>query len=122
MGAVLPQKNHSGVEIPVAFANKSLNPAQKNYSVTKMECLALVYGVKKFRHYLMGRRFIVETDHYSLQYLQNTRDKPSMMTPMVNGDGQWPCRSMTLLFATGQERKSLTQMGCRDYRLLIAMN
>jgi hypothetical protein len=50
MGAVLSQKDDSGVERPVAFASKSLNPAQKDYSVTKKECLALVDGVKKFRH------------------------------------------------------------------------
>jgi hypothetical protein len=47
-----------------------------NYSVQELECLAIVYSVKKFRHYLLGSPFEIEvmSDHQSLQYLKKGRE------------------------------------------------
>ena len=58
-----------GTVFPISFISKKLSNAEKNYSTTEKECLAIIWAVKKFRNYLHGKEFIIETDHNSLQYL-----------------------------------------------------
>ena len=54
---------------PVAFASKSLSPAQSKYSNVERECLAIVHGINRFHHYVYGRRFTVITDCKALEML-----------------------------------------------------
>lgn len=44
--------------------------AKKNYGATKLECLAMVCAIHKFRHYLVGTTFEIYTDHHFLQWLR----------------------------------------------------
>ena len=55
----------------IAYASRLLSKAEKNYTTTKKEALAMVYAVNKFRHYLLGNKFIFYVDHLALQYLVN---------------------------------------------------
>jgi len=71
LGAVLSQMQ-DGVERPIAYASRSLNNAERIYCTTRKELLAIVYGLKQYRQYLLGRPFIVRTDHSSLQWLRRT--------------------------------------------------
>ena len=74
IGAVLSQLDpETGLEHPIHFASRSLSAAERNYAPTEVECLALVWAVQKFRTYLHGHRFVVHTDHASLQWLNNAR-------------------------------------------------
>jgi hypothetical protein len=65
VGAVLSHAM-DGEERPVAYASRTLNNAERNYSQTEREGLAVVYGVKKFHQYLLGLRFQIYTDHKPL--------------------------------------------------------
>ena len=72
IGAVLLQESN-GVVFPVAYASKKLLPRETRYSVIERECLALVWGIRKFQMYLYGKEFQVETDHYPLIYMQSAK-------------------------------------------------
>ena len=54
----------------ICCALHSLNQAEKAYPAMKLECLAIVWAVAKFRPYLMSMSFEVYTNHYSLQWLK----------------------------------------------------
>ena len=64
LGAILEQGSHV-----VAYASRTLTQSEKQYSTIQKECLAAVYAMKQFRHYLLGRPFQLMTDHTPLQWL-----------------------------------------------------
>lgn len=69
LGAVLVQRDEDGKEQVVAYASRSNNRAESNYSSYEGECLAVVWAVQHFRCYLWGRRFRIVTDHQPLLWL-----------------------------------------------------
>ena len=57
-----------------------LDKAQRNYTTTEKQLLAVVYAFEKFRQYLVGSRVIVRTDHAAIKYLIQKKDeKPRLM-------------------------------------------
>ena len=78
LGAVLSQIA-DGQERVVAFASRTLNPTEVNYSITKREMLAAIYALKQFRQYILGVHFTLRTDHEPLRYLQSLKDPPAQM-------------------------------------------
>ncbi len=78
IGAVLSQVQ-DGKEKPLAYASRKLNLAQQRLCVTYRELLALVYFVRFFKHYLIGRRFIARVDHGSLRWLYNFKDNAGIL-------------------------------------------
>ena len=72
LGAVLAQKGEDGASRPIAHASRTIQPHERNYGVTELEALAIVWSVKHFRHYLYGHRCEVFTDHEALKSLLNT--------------------------------------------------
>ena len=73
VGAVLSQWVE-GRDCPIGYFSRSLNKAQRNYSATDRECLAIVEGVQWFDVYLAGARFVVHCDHRPLSYLQALKE------------------------------------------------
>ena len=69
--AMLAQNRTGKTNQPIAYASRLLSKAEKNYTTTEKEALAMVYAVNKFRHYLLDNRFIFYVDHLALQYLVN---------------------------------------------------
>ena len=68
IGAELIQVQN-GEERTIPYASLSLLPRQRRYCTTRKELLAVVRFCRYFRHYLLGRPFIVRTDHNSLAWL-----------------------------------------------------
>ena len=64
LGAILEQDGQV-----IAYASRTLSMSEVNYSVIQRECLAVVWGTKEFRHYLLGRPFQLWTDHEPLKWL-----------------------------------------------------
>ena len=69
LGAALVQKDTEGGEHPVAYFSRTLSKAERNYSTTERELLAVVAAVDHFKHYIDGSHFTVVTDHSSLKWL-----------------------------------------------------
>jgi len=73
VGAVLSQEQ-DGQEIVLAYASRVMTRTERNYDVTRRELLAVVYGLKTYKQYLLGRQFVIRTDHSALQSLRKTAE------------------------------------------------
>jgi len=69
VGVVLSQRI-DGVERPIAFFSRVMNETQRHYRTTRRELLAVICALQHFRHYLLGTKIILRTDHHSLKWLQ----------------------------------------------------
>lgn len=76
LGAVLSNSD----DRPIAYASKTLNKSEKNYSTIEKELLAIVWAVKHYRPYLFGRKFKILTDHRPLVYLFSLKEPSSRLT------------------------------------------
>ena len=79
VGAVLSQEEEQ--DVPIAYFSQKLLDREKNYSSTvEKECLAVILGIKAFAAYLLGRQFILQTDHRALKWLHQFKEKNSRLT------------------------------------------
>ena len=69
---VVVEQSQNGCDRVIAYASRTLTASEKGYCTTRLEVLGVVYALKKFRHYLLGRRFTIKTDHASLQWIRRT--------------------------------------------------
>ena len=72
LGAVLSQQQSDGRLHPVAFASRSLSAPEKNYSITELETLAVVWAIQHYHAYLYGHEVTVVTDHSAIKAILET--------------------------------------------------
>lgn len=80
IGAVLSQRAVDGEEHPIAYYSRKLLPREERYATVEKECLAIKLGVQAFRVYLLGRKFVVQTDHRSLEWLHRLKENNARLT------------------------------------------
>ena len=82
IGAVLGQRE-KGKPYVVYYARKTLNEAQRNYTTTEKELLAVVYALEKFRAYLVGSDIVIFIDHSALKYLLTKKNAKARLIRWV---------------------------------------
>ena len=80
VGAVLGQRKNKEASV-VYYASKMLNDAQRNYTTTEKEMLAVVFALEKFLPYILGTITTIFTDHFALKHLlSKKRDETAINT------------------------------------------
>ena len=72
LGGVLLQRDGDCWR-PCAFVSRKLTPCEQRYAVIERECLAIYWAVHRLARYLLGRQFVLQTDHRPLQFLLEGR-------------------------------------------------
>ncbi|CAL8135414.1 unnamed protein product [Prunus armeniaca] len=78
IGAMLGQRKDKK-PVVICYASRTLNSAQKNYTTTEKELLAVVFALEKFRSYILGSQIVVFTDHSALKYLLTKKEAKSRL-------------------------------------------
>lgn len=70
IGAVLlTRPDSSSSWLPIQFASRTLNSSERNYSNIEREALSIIFGLEKFRNFLLGSKFIISNDQKPLTKL-----------------------------------------------------
>jgi len=64
LGYVLTQHDHV-----IAYASRQLKPHERNYPTHYLELTVVIFALKIWRHYLLGDKVLIYTDHNSLKYI-----------------------------------------------------
>ena len=73
LGAVLQQYQEGELRV-IAYASRTLMPPERNYCTTRKEQLAVVYGLRQFRPYILAHHTVVRSDHAALSYLKRAKE------------------------------------------------
>ncbi|GFV61436.1 retrovirus-related Pol polyprotein from transposon 297 [Trichonephila clavipes] len=105
-GVVLSQRIE-GEEHPIVFLSKKFSKAERNYSTVERELAAIIFGLKRLKHYLDGQKFIIETDHNPLRYL----NKMGSTNPRLQ---RWALSLQTFNFEIKHKPGGLHGQGKKD--------
>ncbi len=80
MGAMLSQNVIGKSDQPIVYVYRLLNKAKHNYNTRHTEVLTMVFSLLKFKHYLLGNKFVFYVDHMAMVYLVN---KPQVLKRII---------------------------------------
>jgi len=95
MGCVLQQWQNGELKV-TGYASRAFSEAKLRYCTTHRELAAIIFGLKYYRHFLLGYKFVLRTDHAALTYLMKTPNS------VVNRPDIWQhLRNIISLYSTG---------------------
>ena len=103
LGAVLTQIQPDGFPHPIAFASRALSPPERNYGITDLETLAVVWALSHFHYYLYGHKVTVMTDHTAVKAVldsPNPSGRHARWWTRVFGQG---IREVSIIYRPGKE-------------------
>ncbi|UYV66504.1 K02A2.6-like, partial [Cordylochernes scorpioides] len=74
LGAVLKQEHEANEWRPVAFASRTLTKTEQGYAQIEKEALAITWACERFKDFVVGKPFLIETDHKPLDPIFTTKD------------------------------------------------
>ncbi len=80
VGVMLSQNIIGKSDQLIIYASRLLNRAKHNYNTTQRKALIMVFSLHKFKHYLLGNKFVFYVDHMALVYLVNKPHVSGMIT------------------------------------------
>ena len=106
LGTILSQEVQE-----VCYISRTLNKAELNYDTSEKELLAIIWTVKRLRQYLLGRKFIIQTNHQALTWLFNVKDPSSeLMRWRLRMEGYY----YYIVYKNGKENLAVDAL-CRIY-------
>ena len=111
IGAVLLQVQEDGSERVIAYASRVLTKPERRYCVTRRELLAVVSFVQHFRPYLLGKHFLLWTDHGSLTWLSNFKEPEGLLARWLERLQEY---NFTIAYLPGKKQNpdSLSRRPC----------
>jgi len=83
MGCVLQQWQGGELKV-IGYASRAFSEAETKYCTTRKELAAVMFGLKYYRHFLLGAKFVLRTDHAALTYLKRTPHPVSQSARYLN--------------------------------------
>ena len=96
----------------IAYASRVLQPAERNYCTTRTEILAVIYELKHFRQFLLGRRFVCRTDHAALTSLFRTPEPVGKQARYLDLLGDYDMEIIHREGASHQNSDALSRRPC----------
>jgi len=100
----------NGKMVGVAYASRTLIPAERVYCTTRKEQLAMVYGLRQFRPYILGYRTVVRSDHAALMYLKRAIEPVGQQARWLNFIEQF---TLDLRHRKGASHNNAEALSCR---------
>ena len=113
VASILSQMSDDGVEQVIAYGSKTLSGAEANWSATEGECWAVAYFTKRWKHFLLGSKFTLITDHAALKYIMTATDTSH----------KWQCwalkiRGYEVKHRAGKENTSADELSRLQYNTI----
>ena len=86
----------------VCYESRKLNGHKKNYVTHALELEAIIHALKMWRHYLLGRRFVLMSDHSGLRYLFDQPNLNAMQAIWLATLSDFDCE---IRYIKGKENK-----------------
>ncbi|KAG5867375.1 hypothetical protein JTB14_008491 [Gonioctena quinquepunctata] len=77
---MLFQKKYDDERPIISYASAKLNKTERRYHINGIECLAVVWAIKKWKHFLHNAPFTLSTDNSALTWLDRVKDERAKLT------------------------------------------